>query len=1142
MRRTLLDWRACLVAALTLLLTVSTLAAPATAATPGITSNVLLNGETYGGTPVVTEGDELTLRVQYDTAVTPGSTVVFELGTNVTVSEVPVANTAIESVTQDGNRVSITFRDPWPAGVNQGVFDLTFTVNSVETSTPGEIRWTIDGEPSSVNVIVRNSGDQFASVQENYAKSATPGNLDSFVTVVDGQVRLRPEIAGQEISYTLRLDSPEARTDLPVTDQLPDGLTYVDGSFAGQLTTWDANGLNRTTKPFPFAPTVTGDSFASTLSVPGPSQLALTYRATVTDIAALEQQLQTRYDQLGGGTGNFEIQLRNTATFGTTERTASVRLRGSVPGVNIGQAFGKNASWSTQNVVTDAAGNLVPPADLTYTFKADLRQWTGAPNFTLNRNVVISDVLPSQAAWSTDATDFITANGLTLTEASTCPATTDAFEGDEFVGQYCVDGQRLLVNVGRDNTTNATIAVKAQLATVEGLTQAGSTPIVDATPYRWRNVADFHYRDGNPHSATRDVTVVVLPDTSEGINDPSVFRKTGTPRETSVAPGETVTVDYDFVVAAGKGIDVTTSRIVDHVDTEVFDLNDPEAVAVSGSYAGVALTSSSFELSVDDDGNLVIDLSDAGRATVLALGADREYRVDIALTTRPFEGKETLSITNTATLFGGDDTPLYWSGTETEATSFGDEAEVRKRVFDRASEEWVETVKAETDGSGQLVQDTYVYRIEFIPHGSYDDVVVVPVVDVLPEAADFLGFVSEADAATGANPTTGPVDVGGNLEATYDATSGTVRIVQKDGTRLDAGTPIAAYVAVQITDGSAPVVNRIGDTFAEIVPLTSVSVGDFVWVDIDRDGRQGAGEPGTPGVVLEVVGPDGEPVTDVLGNPVGPVTTGPDGGYTFDRLPALTGDQTYTVRIDRDASAEALRPYVPTIAQQGDRDLDSSTWEAVTVPGDLHDDGDRDPTLDFGFVTKTYAVGDLVWIDADRDGLQGEDEAVLAGVLVELLDAESDVVATTTTAEDGRYVFDNLPAGTYQVRFTLTDAQKAIYAFTQRDVDGDDLDSDANPADGMTVTIVLDDTNTALTGDYEHRQISATQGIDPTWDAGVLIQDGPVVEQPATDPPTAQPERSVLPSTGTALRLGVLALALALVGLGVVFLRSGRRP
>lgn len=1123
--------------------------APRAAATPGISAVILLDGETYDGTQVVDEGDTLTLRVQYSDDVAPGSTVVFDLGDNVTLTGVPGTNTAITSVVQSGNQVSVTFADPWPDGVNQGVFELDFRVDDVEASGRGQLTWEVDGEETAIEVIVRNGGDVFENVAETYAKSASPGSLDSFVSVVDGQVVIDPAIASQPISYTLRVDSPEAQPGFEIGDVLPAGLGYVAGSFTEQRTTWDADGLNQTTsEQAAITPAITGSSFTWATDLVGPSSTLIRYQATVTDIAAIQAALQSEYEALPEGFGQFEHLLTNTATFGdeSTTRQASVRLRENVPnpnpGPNLGQAFGKTSDWSTRNVVTSEDGTLTPPADLVYTFGVDLGGWDGSnPNRVLDQNVVISDVLPGQATWNTGAADFIT--GLPLTEAATCPADAAAFADDTFVGQYCVDGQRLLVNVGDDTAVDAEIAVRAQVITVAGLEQTGSTTIEDAVPYLLRNSADFDYRDGSPYRATRDVTVVVLPEGTGGINDSSVFTKTGDADATEVDPGETVTVDYSFTVAAGAGIDVREARIVDYVDPEIFDTSDLDAVAVTGSYDGVPLDGSHFDVSTDADGNLVVALSAAGVAIVTDRGADLAYVVDLALTTRPFEGKQTLTISNRAVLFGSDGEPEYWSETEAEATSYGDEAEVRKRVFDREDEEWVETLPARMDGEGNLVQDTYVYRVEFIPHGSYDNVVIVPVDDVLPGATEFLGFVTEADAATAANPTSGPVEIGGNLEATYDPATGTVTLEQQDGTLLDAGEPIAAYFAVRITDASAPIVNRIGTTVAEIVPLKSVSVGDYVWVDTDRDGRQDPDEPGIPGVVLTIVGPDGGEVTDIDGNAVGPVTTGPNGEYTFENLPALEGEQTYTVRIDREASEEALRPYVPTLPGAGDRAGDSATWETSTQPGDLHSDGDRDPTLDFGFVAKTYAVGDVVWIDSDKDGVQDEGEPPLPGVTVELL-VDGVVIQTTTTDENGRYVFDDLPAGTYQVRFRLTEEQQQRYRFTLRDSGQDGADSDADTG-GLTRTFVLDDSNEALTTEYGYRQIGATQGIDPTWDAGVIEVDPAVTPTPSPSPPSSPagagepPAR--LPSTGTTIGLSLVAAALALIGAGVLLVERRRR-
>src|SRR5699024_6690316 len=151
---------------------------------------------------------------------------------------------------------------------------------------------------------------------------------------------------------------------------------------------------------------------------------------------------------------------------------------------------------------------------------------------------------------------------------------------------------------------------------------------------------------------------------------------------------------------------------------------------------------------------------------------------------------------------------------------------------------------------------------------------------------------------------------------------------------------------------------------------------------------------------------------------------------------------------------------------------------------------------DLGAITnteKTYAVGDYTWIDTNRDGIQDDDEPVLPGVTVELLDSDGeqatdvngDPVPSTVTDDNGHYLCDNLPAGDYRVRFTLTDEQQQKYLFTAQDSgDNDAKDSDADPTTGVTETFTLDDLTEALTTGYTDQEVDASQGVDPTWDAG----------------------------------------------------------
>ena len=98
------------------------------------------------------------------------------------------------------------------------------------------------------------------------------------------------------------------------------------------------------------------------------------------------------------------------------------------------------------------------------------------------------------------------------------------------------------------------------------------------------------------------------------------------------------------------------------------------------------------------------------------------------------------------------------------------------------------------------------------------------------------------------------------------------------------------------------------------------------------------------------------------------------------------------------------------------------------------------------------ALGDRVWVDADRNGIQNQGEAGIEGVTVSLLDAAGTTLKTTATAADGTYRFSLLIPGTYYVEFALPSG----HLFSPRGAGGNDaLDSDVNPATGRTALITL---------------------------------------------------------------------------------------
>ncbi len=118
--------------------------------------------------------------------------------------------------------------------------------------------------------------------------------------------------------------------------------------------------------------------------------------------------------------------------------------------------------------------------------------------------------------------------------------------------------------------------------------------------------------------------------------------------------------------------------------------------------------------------------------------------------------------------------------------------------------------------------------------------------------------------------------------------------------------------------------------------------------------------------------------------------------------------------------------YAPTTPGAGnDPAEDSSTGEERT--GDLSHPGDRDDTLDFGFVP-AVSVGDYVWVDRDNDGVQDDGEPGIAGVTLTLTgpdgkpvtDVSGNPVSSVTTDENGHYSFDNLPVLADGQSYTVT--------------------------------------------------------------------------------------------------------------------------
>lgn len=195
------------------------------------------------------------------------------------------------------------------------------------------------------------------------------------------------------------------------------------------------------------------------------------------------------------------------------------------------------------------------------------------------------------------------------------------------------------------------------------------------------------------------------------------------------------------------------------------------------------------------------------------------------------------------------------------------------------------------------------------------------------------------------------------------------------------------------------------------------SVGNFVWFDANKDGVQDADEYGVAGVTVTLTDGAGNPVIDLDGNPVKPVTTDANGKYEFtnlmpnvDRIIANAGEENYKVTFTVPAGYSATKSYA---AADGEKDS-NGTESSVTLT-----EGQNDETVDFGLVAEGK-IGDTIFWDVDNNGgsaPSGADKP-LAGVKVTLTyttPAGVEKTLTTTTDENGKYSFENLAPGDYTV-------------------------------------------------------------------------------------------------------------------------------
>jgi large repetitive protein len=340
-------------------------------------------------------------------------------------------------------------------------------------------------------------------------------------------------------------------------------------------------------------------------------------------------------------------------------------------------------------------------------------------------------------------------------------------------------------------------------------------------------------------------------------------------------------------------------------------------------------------------------------------------------------------------------------------------------------------------------------------------------------------------------------NVGGAANDAIDSDgnpTGTPGVVVSGLYELAAGQ---ANTSVDFGFKTAPV-----DTTTTTAAPGRAAIGDTVFFDVDGNNVFNTGDTLVRGALVELLNTSGGVIDSVV--------TGADGKYSFTNL--VPGN--YQVRVTRPVGSTVV-PVTPNTGADDTIDSDGNGTGATVVSGFIPlTAGQTNNTVDFGWktaptvptvpattvapattiapaVTTTVApaatttttqatlppvtpvaakvsLGDRLFIDANKNGIQDANETGISGAKVTVFRADGTAVREVTTGADGRWIVDGLDAGSYYAVYGLPTG----FDWTTSKVGSDDgLDSDVDSS-GRTRTVTL----------------TAGQKID-SLDAGVVAKN-----------------------------------------------------
>lgn len=308
------------------------------------------------------------------------------------------------------------------------------------------------------------------------------------------------------------------------------------------------------------------------------------------------------------------------------------------------------------------------------------------------------------------------------------------------------------------------------------------------------------------------------------------------------------------------------------------------------------------------------------------------------------------------------------------------------------------------------------------------------------------------------------------------------------------------------------------DTTVDSTIVTETTVSDTFPMPTTTVAQSEVDEmTGVPGVIVTAVcsldaGADGEWGTadDLWDAPVS-VVTDDTGGYEL----ILVGEACWAVVSPPDDFLDITDGEGPALPQPIDVSDATSTNPAVVLQPD------PEAALPPASPAATASIGDTVWSDTDRNGVQDLGEAGVAGVTLTLYDELGRYLADTVSNAEGAFLFDELPPGHYSVGAANLPPG---FVLTATGRGGDALiDSDVDSVTGRSRLLPLKAGQHADQLDIGLAPRAAATSVTPAAEVSERVLPNPETSQVATVTET----RSTLSLLVLALA-GVLALSILL--------------